>query len=201
MKYLIILFIVFTSCLTKRIVENKDCSFEQLMGSLPNQKEEINRILKKNKIDCTNLYMVPLFNAHLDTTPTDDLFISENFIQHLKFLDIDNPYGAFWCFKETSSDKFLQKSFDKILVSKDSLVIAETQLMYLNDVEYSFSVGFVGGPNVPTFIKNKNGLSLYYYDRERKSYIVSTIKDFISAHPEFIEKMPLPLLKLKELKK
>jgi hypothetical protein len=201
MKYFIILFIVFTSCLTKRVVENKDCSFEQLMGSLSKQKEEINRILKKNKIDCPNLYMVPFFHAHLDTIPTDDLFISENFVHHLKFLDINNPFNAFWTFKETSSDKFLQKSFDKILIAKDSPIIAETQLMYLNDVEYSFSVGFIAGPYAPTFIKNKNGFSLYYYDRERKSYIVSTIKDFISAHPKFIEKMPLPLLKLKELKK
>lgn len=198
---MLILTMLFVACKMPKVIESKAYGYTDVLKAIPQLKSDLNKCLKRHKIDSNNCYIVPEFRAHLDTTPSRELFISGAFIKHLQFNDIRHEFGNYWYLKDSLNDVFYHYGFGRILPITSSDLIATTQLKYENNIEFSFTVGFVVGENVPIFVKSADGFFVYYYNRTKEAYEFTTIVDFIDDHPEFIENMPLPLLKLNQLKK
>ncbi|MFO0362369.1 MAG: hypothetical protein ACK500_11100 [Flavobacteriales bacterium] len=201
-KYIIYFVLGIASCrLTSKTAPNV-IRYDNVVNELPEQIARVRKLLKGKGLNPEDFYITPTYFSDIDTNPSRELFVSGEFTQHLEFFE-DKRTGkalVLWFIVDTLSLRTFRYDglkFDTLHASW----LTQSALGYArNKVELAFTVGFIAGPNNAEFCKVGDGFITARYDKESEEYQFASIPTYLEAYPEFITKMPLTIIRARELK-
>lgn len=196
-------FLLFSCKSPEKLNYSLNNSYNQLIIELPSLKLELERALRKSKINPLNCEFIPICHSNIDTIPSSIMFLNGTYVQHLEFLRMGSTkkFAVAWEIFDTINDIYYSYDQQKIYQSKYLIQKKQIEFLFKNEVNFAYTVGHLsGGVDAPMFCETVNGLFAYYYDSKKDTIEFLTINNLMEKHYEFIEKMPQNLIKLNKIK-